>query len=206
MREKLNNNPLVQVAILGVLLLGTGFFVMSSMGGGGAEEEAASEAPSTTVTTTTGEAPAAAPGAPEAGAPAETGTTVAAPEPGALAAAVGPPPRPVTEAFAADQTVVLLFVKKGGLDDRIVVDAVDRLSAMTDVATFVVPAGEIARYAAISQGVDVNRVPALVVVRPKDVAEGIPNASVQYGFQSLESVEQAVVDARYEGRTLDYHP
>jgi hypothetical protein len=49
-------------------------------------------------------------------------------------------------------------------------------------------------------------VPALVVVRPKRLDRGIPVASVSYGFQSAESVVQAVVDAGYKGRTLDYHP
>ena len=73
-------------------------------------------------------------------------------------------------------------------------------------STFVVPADRIARYATIAQGVDVNRVPALVVFRPKHLAHGVPTASVHYGYQSPESVEQAVVDAGYKGRTLPYHP
>ena len=85
-------------------------------------------------------------------------------------------------------------------------DDVDRLSGSRGVATFVVPAGEIARYASITQGVDVNRVPALVVVRPKSLDHGMPTASVEYGYQSPESVEQAVVDAGYKGPTLNYHP
>jgi hypothetical protein len=29
---------------------------------------------------------------------------------------------------------------------------------------------------------------------------------VDYGFQSAESLVQAVVDARYQGGTLAYHP
>ena len=77
---------------------------------------------------------------------------------------------------------------------------------MADVATFVVPAKRIARYSAITGGVEVNRVPALVVIRPKSLAGSTPTASVQYGFQSPESVAQAVIDAGYKGRTLDYHP
>ena len=52
----------------------------------------------------------------------------------------------------------------------------------------------------------VNRVPALVVVRPKHVHQTIPTASVSYGFQSGQSVVQAVIDAGYKGPTLDYHP
>ena len=134
------------------------------------------------------------------------GETVAAPEPGALAAAVAPPPRPVTAAFNAGDTVVLLFVKNGGIDDRLVTRSVERLNRLSQVATFVVPVREIARYTTITQGVEVDRVPALLVLRPKDLSDGVPSASVQYGFQSPASVEQAVIDAGYRGPTVDYHP
>jgi len=196
MREKLNNNPLVQVAILALLLLAVGFFVLSSMGGGG-EEESGSESSEPTVTTATGAAIESA---------ATAGEAVPAPEPGAFAAAVPPPPRPVMTAFRAGDTVVLLFVKDGGIDDRLVTRSVDRLSGLPNVATFVVPAHEIARYTTISQGVEVDRTPALVVIRPKHLSNGVPSASVQYGFRSPASVEQAVVDAEYKGPTVDYHP
>ena len=37
-------------------------------------------------------------------------------------------------------------------------------------------------------------------------AHGVPTASVQYGYQSPQSVEQAVIDAGYKGPTLNYHP
>jgi hypothetical protein len=198
MREKLNSNPLAQAAVVGFLLLATGFFVMSSMGGGG-EEEAATETGSATVTTPEGSATVTVTTSPGA-------TAAVPPAPGALAEAAPPPPRPVTAAFEANQTVVLLFVRNGGIDDRLVAGTVKRLSSLSGVTTFVVPADRIARYAAIAQGVDVDRVPALVVVRPKRLDQGIPSASVSYGFQSPESVVQAVVDAGYKGRTLDYHP
>ncbi len=77
---------------------------------------------------------------------------------------------------------------------------------MPGVATFIVPASKISRYAAITEGVGVSRVPALVVVRPKRLHEAVPTASVSYGFQSGESVVQAVIDAGYKGPTVDYHP
>jgi hypothetical protein len=112
----------------------------------------------------------------------------------------------VTSAYKAGDTVVLLFVRDGGIDDRHVADAVDSLGSMPRVVTFVVPASKIADYAAIAQGADVSRVPALVVLSPKGVDAGIPQASVHYGYQSFESVEQAVVDAGYHGHTLPYHP
>jgi hypothetical protein len=200
MRERLNSNPLAQAAVIGVLLLATGFFVMSSMGGG-EEEESGSTTPAasapegpTSVTVTSSSA--------EAG----VAPTSVPPLPPSAAGAAPPLPRSVTAAFAANNTVVLLFVRNGGIDDRMVVDAVERLRALSGVSAFVVPADRISRYAAVAQGVAVDRVPALVVLRPKRLNHGIPVASVHYGFQSPESVVQAVVDAGYKGRTLDYHP
>jgi hypothetical protein len=193
MREKLNSNPVAQAAIVGVLLLASVFFVLSSMGGGGEEEEgAASPAAESMVATV-----AASEG---------SGVAAAPPPPGALAATAPPPPAAVMTAFAANRTVVLLFVRDGGIDDRLVLGATHRLGALADVSTFVVPAKRIARYAAIAQGVDLNRVPALVVLRPKRLDHGIVTASVAYGFQSPQSVVQAVVDAGYKGHTLGYHP
>lgn len=193
MREKLNSNPVAQAAVIGFLLIATGFFVMSSMGGGEEAEStpSAAEEPAT-VTITSPTAEAAAP------------TSVPPLPP--TAASAKQLPRAVEEAFAANRTVVLLFVRNGGIDDRVVRGAVESLQALSRVSTFVVPAGRIARYAAIAQGVAVDRVPALVVLRPKRIDHGIPSASVSYGFQSPESVVQAVVDAGYKGRTLDYHP
>jgi hypothetical protein len=188
MREAINSNPIAQAAVMGVLLLVAAFFFMTRMGGGSEEEgvSAGSESIVSAVAAT------------EAGA----GPI----EPGALAAVAPPPPPAVTAAFEADQTVVLLFVDDGGIDDRLVRDSVGALEALPDVATFVVPASRIARYAAIAQGVDVNRVPALVVVRPKHLDKGVPTASVTYGFQSSQTAVQAVKDAGYKGRTLEYHP
>lgn len=198
MREKLNSNPLAQAALVGFLLVATGIFLMTSMRGGGEEEEATTS--SATVTTADGSVTVTGEVAASAGGPAVP------PPPGALAEAAPPPPRPVTAAFEANKTVVLLFVRNGGIDDRMVAGTVKSLGALSEVATFVVPAGRIARYAAVAQGVSVDRVPALVVVRPKRLNRSIPVASVHYGFQSPESVVQAVIDAGYKGRTLDYHP
>jgi hypothetical protein len=192
MREKLNSNPLAQVALVGVLLVLAGVFVMSSMGGGPEEEESATASSEATVVTTE--------------APAPEGALAALPAPGSGAGAPPPLPRPVTAAFAANDTVVLLFVRDGGIDDRMVAADVRRLSSLPRVAPFVVPASRVAHFAAIAQGVELNRVPALVVLKPKHLDDGIPTASVHYGFQSPESVEQAIIDAGYHGRTVPYHP
>ena len=57
------------------------------------------------------------------------------------------------------------------------------------------------------EAVGLNRVPALVVVRPKDVAGAPPQAQVSYGFRSSQSVVQAVRDALYKGKDdVPYHP
>jgi len=188
MREALNSNPIAQAAVMGVLLLAAAFFFMTKMGGGG-EEEGVSAGSESIVS-----------------AVAATETATGPVPPGAIAAVAPPPPAPVTSAFNANRTVALLFVHDGGIDDRLAKDSLGALEALPDVATFVVPASQIARYAAIAQGVDVNRVPALVVIRPKALDKGVPTAFVTYGFQSPQSAVQAVKDAGYKGRTLEYHP
>jgi hypothetical protein len=174
---------------------------MSTMGGG-SEEESAPSASEPGVATPEGEAELAVTTAGEA--PAEA--AAAPPPPGALAVVAPPPPSDVTSAFNSGRTVVLLFVHNGGIDDRLVAGATERLTSMPGVSVFVVPVSRIARYAKITQGVEVSRVPALVVVRPKRLDGHIPTASVNYGFQSPASVEQAVIDAGYRGPTVDYHP
>jgi hypothetical protein len=203
MRDKLNNNPLAQVAVIAVLLILVAFFFMSSMGG---KSSSTTTTTSAEVTTPEGSASITATvTTPTTGIPVESAGASAAT--GAPEVPAPPLPRPITRAFAANRTVVLMIVKKGGVDDRVTVPAVlSSLRGMDGVSVFVAPADQIARYAAITQGVRVDRVPALIVVTPKHLDEGVPSASVSYGFQSPQSVVQAVVDARYRGRTLDYHP
>jgi hypothetical protein len=194
MREKLNDNPLMQVAVIGVLLLVTGVFVMSTMGGKGGEE---SESSSASATTAGAESATEAPG---------SLSSALAMVSQASAGAARPLPHPVLAAWNANKTVALLFVHDGGIDDALVATATARLAALPGVAAFIVPASQISRYGAITEGVGVSRVPALVVVRPKHLHQTVPTASVSYGFQSGESVVQAVIDAGYKGPTLDYHP
>jgi hypothetical protein len=196
MREKLNENPLAQVAVIGVLLLLAGLLVMSTMGGKGGGEEASEAAAPSAATSAEGET---------AEAPAGLSSALAMVSQ-ASAAHARPLPAPVVAAWNEDKTVVLLFVHDGGIDDRLVKAATERLSTLPEATTFVVPARRISRYAAVTEGVGVNRVPALVVIRPKRVHQTIPTASVSYGFQSGESVVQAVIDAGYQGPTLPYHP
>jgi len=194
MREKLNDNPMAQVALVGVLLVVAAVFLLGKMGGGSEEEEGSES--------TAGTAAVAA-----VAAELETGGQPAAlPQPGTGPGSPPAPPRPVVSAFNSGRTVALLFVRDGGIDDRIVTNAVRQLDAIGGVATFVVPVHQIVRYVTITQGVDLNRVPALVVIRPKHLDDGFDTAIVKYGFQNPESINQAVVDARYDSGTVPYHP
>jgi hypothetical protein len=202
MREKLNENPLLQVAVIGVLLLLAGVFVLSSMGGGGGEEETETTTSSATVTAPSGSATVTtAVTTPTAEAPATPATVSAVPE-----VPAPPLPQPLTTALEANRIVVLMIVKPGAIDDAITAAGTLPLAFRRDVALFVVPAKKIARYTAITQGVDVSRVPALVVVGGDELKRGVASATVSYGFLSPESIVQAVVDAGYEGPTLTYHP
>jgi len=210
MREQLNNNPLAQLGVVGVLIVAVGFFLLSSSGGGKEEESAGSTEATAGVagSSASGTATAATPGGAVEGATEAAGaeSLSAALSAGQAATTAPPLPRPVLDAWKANRTLVLLFVRDGGIDDRLVKTATDGLAGFRDAAIFVIPAAKIAHYAAITEGVGVDRVPALVVVTPKHLKKTVPTASVLYGFQSPQSVAQAVIDAGYKGKTLDYHP
>lgn len=195
MREKLNENPIAQVALVGVLLVLAAVFLLGKMGGGSEEEGGSAESPAANAAVAAVETELGAGGQP-----------IKLPPPGSGPGSPPAPPRPVISAFNAGDTVAILFVRDGGIDDRLVTGAVRRLEAMSRVSVFVVPSHQLARYVSIAQGVELNRVPALVVIRPKSLSHGYDPASVHYGFQSSESIVQAVVDARYHGKTLAYHP
>lgn len=203
MREKLNSNPTAQVALIGILVLGAGFLLLTQMGGGGSESE---ETPVTTEASTT--APATA----EAAAATASTTGTAAPIadiPAAAASTIPTPPlpAPVLRAYRSSKTVVLLVVRGGGIDDPFVARSVHSLAPLGDVDVFVTRAKRIARYAAITLGVDVERVPALIVLRPRRLSRGTLQATtVSYGYQSPQSVVQAVLDASYNGPEPTYHP
>jgi hypothetical protein len=115
-------------------------------------------------------------------------------------------PRPVIAAWNHGDAIVLLVVHPKGTDDRLVRSSVESLSE-PGVAVFVAPANRVARYSRITQGVGVSRVPALVVVRPKRLSGGTPQATVSFGFRDSQSVVQAVHDALYSGRDdIPYNP
>ena len=208
MREKLNENPLYQAAVIGVLALVVGFMILTRMGGGGAEPPAADPA-AVAPGTDPAAAAAAVPGTTPGGT-AVSGTDPAAPAPAPSAASgggggeefvAGPGlPKEVAKAYDDGKAVVLLIVRGNASDDRRVVPMVAALNRRSDTAVFLVKAFDIAKYSRIATGVDVDRTPALVVVQPKRLTEGpLPAASVSYGFRNRESVDQAVRDALYDG-------
>jgi hypothetical protein len=199
MRQKLNENPVAQIALVGVMLVIVGFLFISKMGGGESSPEAAVPA--------TSEEEAAAPVVAE---PVTTPGT--APVIPASTAAVSAPaarslPHKVDTAYAEDKTIAVLIVRDGGIDDHLVREATEVTEKMTQVAFFSAKAKHVARFAQITGPLGVNQTPALIVIRPKDLNDGRPApASVDYGFQTKVDIRQAVRDAVYRGRTLTYAP
>ena len=112
MRQKLNENPVAQIAVVAVLLLAVGVFLLKSMGGGD-ESEPAAEEPIAVVT------PEEAVGSLEGSAPAAATSSIAAPASQRL-------PREVETAYEDGETVVLLIYRAGGIDDRLVATATTR--------------------------------------------------------------------------------
>lgn len=209
MRDKINSDPKFQVGIV-VVLIAIAAFMFLKPGGGEEGEEAPTEATVAIAgTEASGTATGATPGEAVEGA-VEGAIEAAGAEVSAAAIAstipAPPMPAPVAHAYDAGKTVVLLVVHDGGIDDRLVTEAVKGLSAHSEVASFIVPAKQISRYAAITLGAEVEQVPALVVMKPRRLSGGVPQASVDYGFQTPQSVVQAVIDAGYKGPEATYHP
>jgi hypothetical protein len=215
MRDAINNNPKVQLAVLAVLVLLAGVMILPAMMGKKSSSSGTTTAPAAaTATAAPGAQPAAgaatgATGATDASG--ATGLTGAAPaastvSPSALVPGPGLP-RPVIEAWRHGEAVVLLIVRGHGIDDRLVSRSVRGLSVDSELAVFVVHAGRIARYSRITQGVAVGQVPALIVIRPRRVSGSVPEAQVTYGFRDSRTVVQYVHDALYSGKDdLPYSP
>jgi hypothetical protein len=209
-RDKLNNSPAAQIGLVVVLIAVVAFMFLKPGGGEESAEVPPTEATvSVAGTSASGTAVGATPGEAVEGAvegAIEATTTEASTAAIASTIPAPPMPAPVASAYDAGKTVVLLVVHDGGIDDRLVARSVEGLTALPDVDVFVVPAKHIARYAAITLGADVEQVPALLVMKPRRLSGGVPQASVDYGFQTPQSVVQAVVDAGYKGPEATYHP
>lgn len=200
MRGKLNESKAAQVGLVAVLVVVAAVMILGKSGGGG--EETAAEAPVeggeavvvASATTGMGELPSSVPTAKA-------------------------PPRRFTAAYDSGKAVALLVVHDGGIDDgytKLALKEAARVAkiargaggaTIAPVAVIVVPAKQISRYAAVTVGLDVNQVPALVVVRPKRLSHGVPQASVSFGYQSVESILVSFLDASYDGPEGGaYHP
>lgn len=220
MRDAINNNPVVQIGVVGVLVVIVGFFLMTNLKKGSTHPTpAASSSASAAGATSAGATPSGVPGTTS---PAPAGSTASAlPAPSSTGSvsvaggAVTPAslipgpglPAPVVDAWKHGDAIALLIVRGGGIDDRLIRGSVEALRRDSGVAVFVTRAKSVARYARITQGVGVDRVPALVIVRPRKESPSIPQAQVRYGFRDSATVVQAVHDAIYSGPdNLPYSP
>ena len=223
MRKAVNDNQTVQVVLIGILVIVAGYLFMTRIAGGSSSEgTTAPPAPTTTPADTSG-SESAAPSTEAESKPSESTSGTSSPGKGSDASAnaseadaagaegfvSGPGlPEPVVKEYDDGSTVVLLVVRRHGIDDRKVEAAVRKQAGAGDTAVFVSRAKEIAKYSRIAQGVEIDRVPALVVIEPKRLAGGaLPTATVSYGYRGPESIAQAVRDAVYKGRdNLPYYP
>jgi hypothetical protein len=185
-REKLNESKAAQVGLVAllavlaaVLLLGKGG---SSSGGETELTVEPSEALAVATPTGMGELPGSVP-------------------------QTQPLPHRFAAAYDADQTVALLVVHDGGIDDEFTKLALEAVAPAEDVTVIVVPAKQISRYASVTVGLDISQLPALIAMRPKSLSHGVPQAIVAYGYQTPQSVFQTIVDASYRGPEGGaYHP
>jgi hypothetical protein len=191
-REKLNESKAAQVGLVAVLVVVVAFMLLK--GSGGSEEEGEAEVPvggGETVVTTEATALAGGSGMGEL--------------PTSVPTAPGPP-QPFIAAYDSGDTVALLVVHDGGIDDAYTTRALKAVARIAGVSDFVVPAKKISRYASVTVGLDVNQLPALIVLRPKGLSDGIPQATVSYGYQTPESIYVSVLDASYKGPEVTYDP
>jgi hypothetical protein len=196
MRQKLNENPVAQIALIGVLALLAVVFLLKPFSGGEASPEAESGAEATTATASPEEAAAS------------LGSSAAAAATSAVTApAERPLPRDIESAYKSGETVVLLIYRPSGIDDRRLAAATSVVAGMPGVALFTAPVDEIARYSALTGPLGVDQAPALIVVRPRPLNGSNPaEATVDYGFRTAADVRQAVIDAGYRGPKLTYAP
>ena len=82
------------------------------------------------------------------------------------------------------------------------------MESAPDVAVFVVPAKQIARYAAITLGVNVQQVPALIVMRPRRLSgHGAPQATRQLRLpDSAKRRTRASATPPTRAPKATYHP
>jgi hypothetical protein len=205
MRAAINENPIVQIGLLGLLGVIAAVFLL----GRGGE--------SAPVETTTPESAASADPATGAPAPATPVTPASEAVPGAIAASTPFEageglPAPVVDAYESGDVVVLLVMQDGGFEDEPIERDVRGLERRGDTSVFVTEAKDVSKYSRIAEGVSLDRVPAIIVLHPlkgklaAGEAPPMPQASVSYGYRGGESVVQAVEDVLYKGKSGTYAP
>jgi len=220
MRKALNENPMVQLAVLGVCAVVFAVILFTSVLKKDEQPAATTTSPAAATTSdpaATGDPSASASTpSPSAGASA-SGTAPAVPETDTVTPPAGDVtadgllpskglPENVLVAFARNKAIALLVVDPKGLSDRQLEQFTDTLRSRDDVEVFVVDVKDIAKYARVTAGVSVSRTPALVVVRPRKLTDSVPTAAVSYGFRGPRSVNQAVDDALYDGKQVPSYP
>ena len=224
MRQRLNEDPKVQAVVVGIIGIIAAFFLFTTVMKKDPEptpppatNPAAATDPAAAPTTPA--APTAPATDPAATAPVDPADAAAnPPEPTTLPPATVDPadasgllpskglPKEVLVAYASNKAIALLVVDPGGLADQRVRTFTEALRSRKDVEVFVVESPDISKYSRITSGVAVDRVPALVVIRPRKLTQGAPTATVSYGFRGPRSVDQAVDDALYQGKPVPSYP
>jgi len=221
MRKALNENPMVQIAVLGVAAIAFAVILFTMVL---KKDDTASTGtdPAAATATATGSDPAQATADPAAttgssAAPTDSSSTPATPAPaqgapppgGSISDGLLPSkglPSDVLVAFAKNETIALLVIDPKGMSDKKVEQYTKTLRNRNDVQVFIVDVKNIADYSRVTIGATVNRVPALVVIRPRKLTGSVPTATVSYGFRDPASVNQAIDDAVYKGKQIPSYP
>lgn len=211
MRQALNENPMVQLAVLGIGGVVIAFLLFTTVL---KKDEPAPPPPAAAATATADPAAAPVPATDPAAAdpaatppattpPVESGATVPSSN-GEMKATKGLP-KDVLAAYTSGKAVALAVIDPKTEDSERFAAAAKRQES-DDVAVFVVDVEDIADYSRITEGVSVSRTPALVVVTPRQLSDGVPTASVTYGYVGPQSLRQAIDDAFYAGGNVPAYP
>lgn len=215
--EKLDENPQLKMLVLGGLgLLCVAILYLRVLAPGGEEAVPPATPPGAAapgaVTPAPGASPDAAPEAgeltPDAPAPGATadGAGKAAPiQRGDIEAGDGLPKR-VVKLLEDGKGIVLVITQRDGVLDPEIRKAARGLERdRKDVELISVPLEEISDYARITRGIEVSRVPAVVVVAPGQPLSDL-RAVIRQGYVDHESIVQAVDDAEYTAGQVPSFP
>ena len=205
MRKALNENPMVQIGVIVVMLIVFAVMLFGTVlkGEETPEPTANTADPAAGATATPASPSTPAPTAPApAGEAATPPTAPAAPEGdgGSFKASKGLP-EDVASAYEANSAIALLVIDPKAVADEQLEEWTTTLGARRGVETFIVKTKDIADYARITQGVGVSSTPALIMVRPRNLTDDVPTATISTGFEGPRSLEQALDDALYDGRS-----